>query len=300
MTIFLYGVTVLIWGTTWIAISWQGGDVPVLISIFYRFFLASILFLPSLFFFGKLQPTRLRDHGFFVLQGMCLFSFNFICFYTASHTIISGLISVIFAAATLFNAFNQWLIWRKKPATSIYVACILGIVGLFMLFWRQLSEQHNIESFYGIAYAFAGTYLFSLGNMVSVRNSAQGIKPWTSSAYGMIYGTLILFVIIQLFGIPWHWDSRPVYVASLVYLAIPGSILGFSAYLTLVGRIGASQAAYVTVLFPVVALAISTVIEGYRWDIIALTGLVFVMLGVLLAIKGEQWLRLLLVRAARV
>ncbi len=300
MNAFLYMFTALVWGTTWIAIYWQGGDVPVLISIFYRFCLASILFLPLLFFFGRLQPTRLRDHAFFVLQGLCLFSLNFICFYTASHSIISGLISVIFAAATLFNAFNQWLIWRKKPAASIYIACALGVAGLLMLFWRQLSEQHSIESFYGIAYAFAGTYLFSLGNMVSVRNSAQGIKPWTSSAYGMVYGTLILLIIIQLSGVPWHWDSRPVYVASLVYLAIPGSILGFSAYLTLVGRIGASQAAYVTVLFPVIALAISTIIEGYHWDLIALTGLVFVMLGVLLAIKGEQWLQRLFVRVARV
>ncbi len=292
MNALLYVMVTFIWGTTWIGIYWQVGDVPVLVSVFYRFAIASVIFLPLLYLLGKLQKTKPKDHLFFFLQGLCLFSLNFICFYTSSHYIISGLVSVIFAAAVLFNALNQWLIWQKRPAISIYIASILGISGLLMLFWDQLHVAQNLEnSLYGIAYALVGTYLFSLGNMISVRNSAYDIQPWTSSAYGMIYGTITLLVIIQFLGVSWHWDDSPTYLMSLIYLAIPGSILGFTVYLSLVARIGASQASYVTVLFPVVALTISTFIEGYHWDYIAFAGLIFVMLGVLLAIKGEELLR---------
>ena len=295
MNTVLYLSTVLIWGSTWIAIHWQLGSVDAIVSIFYRFGIAAVLFLPLLKLFGYLQKTQRRDHVFFVMQGACLFSFNYLFMYQAGHYIITGLMSVIFALVALFNAFNQWLIWRKKPSGTIYLASVLGLVGLVFLFWRELQVSHNVEEILiGIAFAMAGTYVFSLGNMVSVRNSQQGIKPWTSNAYGMIYGALILFIGMQLFQVPFQWDDSPHYMASLAFLAIPGSIIAFTMYLVLVSRVGASQAAYTGVLFPVVALTFSTFIEGYHWDIYAIVGLTLVMLGVVVSSRGDKiflWLK---------
>jgi drug/metabolite transporter (DMT)-like permease len=293
MNIALYISTVLIWGSTWIAIYWQVGDVPPLISIFYRFTIAGALFLPLLILLGKVQKTQKKDHLFFFLQGVCLFSFNYICMYNASHYIISGLISVIFAMATLFNAFNQWLIWRKQPSPAIYIAGLLGITGLVLLFWPQLQDtQNSHDIIWGVLLSMGGTYFFSLGNMVSMRNSQQGIHPWTSNAYGMAYAAVLMLVIIWLLGIDWRWDSRDLYLWSLLYLAIPGSIIGFTIYLVLLARIGANKAAYTSVLFPVVALTISTFFEDYRWDTLSVTGLALVMLGVVVSSRGEQLLAL--------
>lgn len=65
-------------------------------------------------------------------------------------------------------------------------------------------------------------------------------------------------------------------------LAVFGSVLAFTAYLTLLGRIGASRAAYATVLFPPIALGISTVVEGYQWTWSALIGLPLVLVGIVL------------------
>ncbi|EGG93527.1 Permease of the drug/metabolite transporter (DMT) superfamily [gamma proteobacterium IMCC1989] len=295
MNFFLYVATVVIWGSTWIAIHWQLGSVDAIVSIFYRFGIAAALFLPLLKLFGKLQVTQRRDHLFFVMQGACLFSVNYLFMYQAGHYIITGLMSVIFALVALFNAFNQWLIWRKKPSGTIYLASVLGLVGLVFLFWRELQISHNVEEvLIGIAFAMAGTYVFSLGNMVSVRNSQQGIKPWTSNAYGMIYGALIVFIGMQLFQVPFQWDDSPHYISSLIFLAVPGSIIAFTMYLVLVSRIGASQAAYTGVLFPVVALTFSTFIEDYHWDIYAIIGLALVMLGVVVSSRGEKiflWLK---------
>ena len=294
MNALLYITTILLWGTTWIAIAWQQGEVEPLTSIFYRFGFAGILFVMVLAVLGKLQKARPRDHFFFLLQGVCLFSFNYIFMYNATYYIISGLMSVIFAMATLFNAFNQWLIWRKAPPKSIYFASALGISGLTLLFWPQLQvndNQHNI--FLGVALAMAGTYFFSLGNMVSVRNSQQGITPWTSNAYGMVYGAMVLLAGMIAFDIPWGWDDRPLYIGSLLYLAIPGSIIGFTVYLVLVARIGANQAAYTSVLFPIVALTISTFAEGYQWTTMAVIGLAMVMLGVIVSSRSDYLLHLL-------
>jgi drug/metabolite transporter (DMT)-like permease len=293
MNIALYLSTVLIWGSTWIAIYWQAGDVPSLVSIFYRFAIAGALFLPLLVLLGKIQKTQKKDHLFFFLQGVCLFSFNYICMYNASHYIISGLISVIFAMATLFNAFNQWLIWRKQPSPAIYIAGALGITGLALLFWPQLQNTDNSHDIiWGVLLSMGGTYFFSLGNMISMRNSQQGIHPWTSNAYGMAYAALLMLMIIWLLGIEWRWDSSDSYLWSLLYLAIPGSIIGFTIYLVLLARIGANKAAYTAVLFPVVALTISTFFENYSWDALSVSGLFLVMLGVVVSSRGEQLLAL--------
>jgi drug/metabolite transporter (DMT)-like permease len=124
--------------------------------------------------------------------------------------------------------------------------------------------------------------------MISLRHSACGIQPWTSIAYSMIYGAVFLLTIMVFMGVEWVWDSRPIYWGTLLYLAIPGSILGFTAYLSLIGRIGADKAVYSTVLFPVVALTISTFIENYNWSLTAIVGLVLIFMGVLLALKSSS------------
>ena len=100
----LFVATVLIWGSTWYAIALQLGPVPVLTSIFYRFALAAVLLLPVLAATRRLAPMRRRDHVFVLLQGLCLFSLTFVCFYNATRFVPSGLVSVVFSLATLYNA----------------------------------------------------------------------------------------------------------------------------------------------------------------------------------------------------
>jgi drug/metabolite transporter (DMT)-like permease len=280
MNSFLYINTVLIWGTTWIAIHWQSGEVPVLASVFYRFAIAAVLLLPLLYLCRRVQTTTRADHGFMVLQGVCLFSMNFVCFYTASHTIASGLLSVIFSAATLFNAINSRLFWGERPSSEVFFAGVLGVFGLGLMFWPELRNSgFDASDLKGIGLGLLGTYLFSLGNMISIRHSKQGLKPLTSNGYAMIYGALFLASLIWLTDTPLIWDESPRYVGSLLYLAIVGTVVGFTAYLSLVGRIGANKAAYATVMFPVVALSLSTVFEGYVWSLSSIAGLILVLLG---------------------
>lgn len=278
----------LIWGTTWIAIYWQLGTVPPLASVFYRFVIAAILLLPILKLLNKVQTVTWTDHRYFVLQGCCLFSFNYICFYIATQYIVSGLASVIFSTATLFNALNNQWFWGEKPTRRTYLAGTLGIAGLVLLFWEELvGGTWSLDVLRGFVLAILGTYFFSLGNMISIRNSKHKLQPLTTSAYSMIYGALILSTAMVITQTPLKWDPEPLYLGSLLYLAIPGTILAFTAYLTLVERIGANKAAYATVMFPVVALSLSSVFEGYEWQLLGFVGLVLVLLGnaILLGLK---------------
>ena len=280
MTAFLYIVSVLVWGTSWFAIALQNGSVDSLISIFYRFALASLLLLPFLYFTKRLQKTQRRDHLWFFLQGCCMFSLNFICFYHSSKYMASGLVSIVFSAAIFYNAINSRILWGVKPSKAVYGAGVLGIVGLTLLFWQELKHTAaSHELFLGIGLAALGTFGFSLGNMITVKHKKNAINPLTSTAYGMTYGTLTLLFIAAVTQTPITWDNRPEYVFSLVYLAVFASIIGFTAYLSLVNRIGANQAAYATVVFPVIALLLSSLFEGYIWGWLNGLGLVLVLLG---------------------
>lgn len=280
MNISLFLATVLIWGTTWIAIAFQLGPVPVLVAVFHRFALAAVLMLPALALMRQLTPVPLRQHRFILLQGICLFSLNFICFYNATRFIPSGLVSVIFSLATIYNAVNARLIFGDRVKPRALLATALGAAGLICLFAPELTgHEVSAEALKGIGLAALGTLFFSLGNMVSRRNSAAGIPPLTANAWGMGYGALILLAIITATGTPLMAPEGGRYLWALIYLSVVGSIIGFTTYLMLVQRIGTGRAAYATVCFPVIALMASAIWEGFLWTPLAVAGLALTLAG---------------------
>lgn len=286
----LYLLTVLIWGTTWIAIKLQLGEVAVQASILYRFSLAALVLFAVLLLSRRLQKIERSDHLFCFIQGCCLFCFNFFCFYTATGYISSGLASVIFSMATVMNVINNRIWFGKKPELRTLLGSALGLAGVAALFWPELAIDSAVGDdgastgldtgvLFGMGLSLLGTWLFSSGNMVSVRHQQKGLKTPTTNAWSMFYGVLMMSVIILLQGVPLSFSWESSYIGSLLYLAIPGTVIGFTAYLILVGRIGADKAAYSTVLFPAVALTISTFYEGYQWTELSLIGFGLVVLG---------------------
>ena len=95
----------------------------------------------------------------------------------------------------------------------------------------------------------------------------------------MFYGALITAIIALANGKEFDFEWSAAYVGSLAYLTIFGSIVAFGAYLTLLGRIGAPKAGYVMVMFPVVALVLSTLFEGLIIDGTIIIGTLFVLAG---------------------
>tara|TARA_R110000868_G_scaffold42938_17_gene145047 strand:+ start:24715 stop:25614 length:900 start_codon:yes stop_codon:yes gene_type:complete len=280
MNTLLYITTVLIWGTTWIAISMQSGPVPVVVSVFYRFSLAAGVLLLALLVTGRLRRLAARDHGFCLLQGMCVFGLNFCCFYAANAYINSGLESVLFSLATVFNAINGVIFFRQRVTQRLLWANLLGFIGIVSLFWHDLAGAGmNAGVLLGIGLSLLGTYGFSLGNMISVRHQARGLDLLSTNAYAMGYGALVMLLIALITGAQFSMQWTATYLGSLLYLAFFGSVIGFAAYFALIGRIGAGPAAYATVMFPLIALGMSTLFEGYQWSTSAILGLVLILLG---------------------
>lgn len=280
MNALLYCLVVMIWGTTWIAIYLQQGPVAAPVSIFWRFAVATALMMVILLVRGKLRKLTPRDHLFCLLQGACVFCFNFWCFYTAAAWINTGLESVIFSMAVLFNAVNSFIFFAQKPPARFFAAAALGLTGIVTLFWQDLvGSGFSQELLWGIGLSALGTFGFSLGNMISLRHQKNGLEIMTTNSWAMLYGTLLIAIIALLRGDNFMPQWTVSYLGALLYLAVFGSVIAFGAYFTLVGRIGPGNAAYSTLLFPLVSLSISTFYEGYVWQMNAVVGLALILLG---------------------
>jgi len=280
----LYVVTVLIWGTTWIAIKWQIGVVPAPVSIAYRFWIAAAVLMLSLIIARKSIWPPAKAWRYLFAQGLALFCCNFLCFYYASQYVPSGLVAVVFSTAPLWNAINGRLFLGRTIQAPVVVGTLFGLAGIALLFLPQMQGHwENAGMAWGLALALLGTLFFSCGNLLSSRMQALGLTPWLTNTWAMLIGASVLTIASLILGMPFSLEPGVRYISGLLYLAIPGSVIGFTAYLLLVGRMGPERAAYCTVLFPVVALSISTIYEGYHWVPLSLFGLALVLTGNLLA-----------------
>ena len=282
----IYAIVVLIWGTTWYAIKFQLGVVAPEISLVYRFGVAAI----CVFIFARIagSPMRLswRDHRFVALQGLTLFCLNYWMTYLSTQFLTSGLVAVLFTSIILLNLINARLFFGVPVEARVLLAAATGALGVALLFLPELQAAMGDRTMvHGALLALGATYLASLGNMAAMRNTQSGMPVVTANAYGMAYGTVGLVLIAAIRGTPVDFDPSWPYVVSLLYLSLAGTSLAFGLYLVLIKRIGPSRAAYTSVLFPVVALAVSTLFEGYRWSLPSFIGLAVLVAGNALALS---------------
>lgn len=287
--IFFYCLIVLIWGTSWIAVKFQLGRVAPEFSITYRFGLASIVLLLWCRYRGLSLRFKQRDLLFIALQGLCLFSLSYLLFYVAQQELTSGLAAVVFSTMVIQNIINGRVFLGVQFEMTVLVGGLLGLLGLSLLFWSELdSFTFSLEELSNLLLCLLATYIASLGNIVSARNLLAGLPVVQINALGMAFGAFFMLIFACLRSAPLTIDLSWPYLLSLGYLALFGSVVAFSCYVSLIGRIGAGRAAYTTLLFPVVALAISTQWEGYQWSPMAFVGVIIILFGNGLAIYRRK------------
>jgi len=285
----LYITTILIWGSTWLAIKYQLGAVDPMVSVIYRFGLATLL----LVLYCRLLKLRMRfgfqEHFFMALLGILLFAFNYWLVYLSEVYVTSGLAAVIMSGIVILNIFNGALFIGVPIRRAMLLGGLVGMAGIGLIFWPEIASfSLTDKGIKGLLFGFASACLASLGNITSARNQKHGLPVMQTNVYAMGYGTLFLLIVCVVIGKPFNFDFSIGYMGSLVYLAIFGSIIAFGFFLTLVGRIGPDKAGYVSLLIPVVALVISTLFEGYRWTPQAFAGLSLVLVGNYIIVKKPK------------
>ncbi len=285
----LFTLATLIWGSTWLAIKFQLGTVPPEVSVAYRFAIASLVLAAWCALTGRSLRFSRRAHAFIALQGALLFGFNYVTVYWAERYATSGLVAVLFSTIVFMNPIGARMAFGTPLTTRTLVAAALGVVGVALLFVPELSRaRFGGDAALGIVLGLVSTAIASAGNLAATRNHDAGIPVLTGAAWGMAYGALAAALVAMLMGARWSFDFRATYVVSLLYLAVFGTVVAFGSYLTLLKRVGPTRASYVAVATPIVAMALSTAFEGYRWTLLAGFGVVLALVGNRLALSPRR------------
>ena len=284
----LFISTLLCWSPTWYLIKFQFGVVDPLISIFYRFLIASTIVFVFLIIFKKKLLFNLHQHLWFLLLGVTLFSLNYIFFYLANTYLISGIVTIAFSTILIMNILGERIYFNIKSSKQTLVAAGFGIIGILIIFGKELlnfklEDKTNI----GIILSFVATFWASTGNLIHQKNSKDKIPFVQSIAYGMLYGSIFTLIVAKFRGAELLFDDSFSYISSLLYLSIIGSVLAFYLYLKLLESIGSARAGYIGVIMPIIALIISTIFEGLQWTNNLIFGLPVLIFGCVLILKQK-------------
>jgi drug/metabolite transporter (DMT)-like permease len=267
------------WSTSWIGVRLQLGVVAPEVSILWRFLIAGAFMFAWCAARGeKLRGFSRRDHLYFAALGLTLFSTNFVLFYYSGLILVSGMMAVVFALAAPLNVIMESALLRRPVPWTVAVGSVIGLVGVGALFLPEVLD-FGYGHLGGLALCIAGTLSFCTGNLMSARVQERGIALAPATAWGMLYGSVILFAESLLRGHAFRIEWTAAYLGSLVFLALVASVIAFWTYLSLLRRIGPARAGYMTVLFPVFALLISGQYEGYQWTVWSFVGLALIALG---------------------
>lgn len=292
-TPWLFISTVLIWGSTFLVITFQLGEVAPAVSVVYRFGIGSLILFGWSLWRGERLWIGWGRQPLLILQGLLNFGLSYLCTYKAEGHIVSAMVAVLFALMVFWNALGARLFFGSRITWHTLCAAMLSITGVALLFSHALYGAWHPKAgssagfILGLALAVGATLSASAGNMVAVRvGRTPGSSVVVTTAWAMVWGMLSVTIWALATGQAWHLPSRPAYWLSMLYLALFGSVIAFTSYFTLINRIGPGKAAYTGVLTPVVSVLLSMQFEGYQPGLIGLLGMALCMAGVIWAVRG--------------
>jgi drug/metabolite transporter (DMT)-like permease len=285
-TLSLFAGCVLIWGTTWLAITFQLGSVAPEVSVSYRFLLAAALIAAFCRLRGLPMRFRAAEHAALAALGVLMYSVGYILVYHAEAHVVSGLLAVAYSAGPLFAMFSMRLVFGQPMTPRMASGSILGIAGIALVFWPEIGHAGHRGNFaLGALLIVLAVLASTAGMLVAHRNHERKLRGWPTMAWSMGYGGAASLAVALAMGRSLSFDFSPAYVLSLLYLTVFGSILGFAGYLTLLGRIGAARASYIGVMVPIVALVVSSLFEGFAWHPLTAAGIAISLAGNVLVLR---------------
>ena len=280
----------LIWGTTWIVILGQLGQVPPSWSVTYRFLVAGAVMFAYAAFTGASLRIGREGQVFAGVFGIAQFMFNFNFVYRAEAYVTSGLVAVIFALLIVPNTLFARAFLGIRPSPRFYVGAAIAMAGIGLLFLKEYRAASNGSNavLLGIGLTMLGVLSASVANVMQATKRAASLPMASLLAWGMLWGAIFDAIFA------WATVGPPViepnfgYLGGVVYLGVAASAIAFMAYFSVIRMIGPGPAAYSSVIVPVIAMGISTVFEGYRWTLLAGAGGALAMAGLVIALTARK------------
>ena len=290
---FLFLSALLFWSATWsiIGLTQVNIDLDPSVSVFIRFILAGFIILIYVAITKRKLIFSIRDHIYFFILGIFLYSGNYIFFYNSNVYLPSNIPATVFCLLTIFNILGEKFLFKKPITTVTLSGAILGIGGILIIFFNDfISFNLNSGTTIGLMFALLATLSASAGNLIAIYNKRNFSIPLLQNvAFAMIYGALVALLVSFIKGSEFYIPITNVsYILGQIYLIIFGSIISFLCYIKFIENTSASTGGYIGVIMPILALIISMIFEDVKPDIYFLTGLPIALIGLLLILKQES------------
>lgn len=282
-------IVALVWGSTWLVIKDQLAAAPPSWSVAYRFAIAALgMFALALASRRSLlMPLPLQVLAAAVGCTHFFINFNFV--YRAEIHLTSGIVAVLFGLLMVPNAVLARIFLGQRMTPRFLIGSAFGLAGIaLMLVHEARMAPPGGQVALGVAFTVIGLLSASCANILQASEAARRPPVTVLLAWAMLWGTLgnVAFAWVTS-GPPVFPDSAR-YWSGVLYLALIGSVLTFPLYFGLLRDLGPGRAAYNGVMVPVVAMALSTLFEDYRWSALALGGGALALAGMVLALRGRH------------
>ena len=279
----------LIWGSTWYVITGQIDGVPAMWSVTWRFALATVgMFALVAATRGPWSMPR-RAHVLSLAIGLCQFSGNYNFVYQAELHLTSGIVAVLIGLMLVPNAVLGRVLLGQPITPRFLLGSTIAIGGIVLLLVneaRAAALGGNVG--WGIWLSLGAMLAASISNVIQAGATGRLVPLVTLIAWSMLYGTVIDWAFAWTFAGPPVVPAEPDYWLGTAYLAFAGSVVTFPLYYRLIREIGAGRAAYHNVLVVIVAMLMSTLLEGYRWSALAVAGSGLALLGLIIALRAKS------------
>jgi drug/metabolite transporter (DMT)-like permease len=281
------------WSATWsiIGLTQVNIDLDPTISVFIRFIIAGLIILIFVALTKRKLIFSLKDHVYFFVLGVFLYSGNYIFFYNSNVYLPSNIPATVFCLLTIFNILGEKIIFKKTITSLTLLGAIFGIIGIAIIFYNDLlSFNLNSGTTLGLMFALLATLSASIGNLIAIYNKRNFNIPLLQNvAFAMIYGAIVALFVAIIKGSEFYIPVTNLsYMVGLTYLIIFGSIISFLCYIRFIENTSASTGGYIGVAMPILALIISMIFEDVKPDIYFLLGLSIALLGLLLILRQES------------
>jgi drug/metabolite transporter (DMT)-like permease len=183
-------------------------------------------------------------------------------------------VATVFALLLIPSSLLAWAFLGQKPTARFAWSSLVAVAGIVLLFVHEIQEHpsDSRQIAAGIGLTLVGMLGASAANVYQARPEIRHLPLFSLLAWSMAAGAAIDAAVALLLTGPPVFETSPVYLAGLVYLALAASVLTFSLYYPVVRKIGPAKAAYSSVLVPIIAMGFSTWLENYRWTPLTIAG----------------------------
>lgn len=286
----LFLVPVLIWSTTFYAITLQLGSVTTpTYAVALRFGVAGVLLFAWLLIRGELRALSAKTHAWTALSGICAYGISYVLTYVAEESIPSGLVAIAYTLMVFLTPALARLAYGTAITRQTWLGGSLGVLGVALCFLPDvLSVNISSAFFWGMGAMVVAALVSSIGAVCSIRLNQLDVPVTSYTAWAMLYGAVATFAYGIATRQPFHLDERPLFWVAFGYLTVAGTLLTFLCYLNLLKHEGSARAMYVSVLAPVGAVFVSIVLEGLRPQALTWLGMVVALGGAWFTLRSER------------